>query len=85
METLAIQSSAIIFNRNSPAEELPSVSYTGKVSTSKMNTTRTKRMMHNVLFLANIYLYGTEFTYMKTKFELQYSKYPFLAEYFSIM
>jgi hypothetical protein len=39
-------------NTNSPAVESPSVSYTGKVSNSKKNTTRTKRkMMHDVLFL----------------------------------
>jgi hypothetical protein len=64
-----------IYNTNSPAEELPSALYTEKVSNSKKNTTRTKRrMMHNMLFPANICLCSTELIHVKTKLGLIYSK-----------
>jgi hypothetical protein len=55
-------------NKNLPAEESPSVSYTGKVSNSKKNTTRTKRKkMHNVLFFGIICLNSTECIHIQTK------------------
>jgi hypothetical protein len=48
-------------NTNSPAVESPSVSYTGKVSNSKKNTTRTKtKEMHNLLFLGINCLHSSE-------------------------
>lgn len=59
---------------NSPEEEWPLVSYTVKVSNSKKNTTRTKRMIHNMLFLVIACLNSTECNHTSTKRGLIYSK-----------
>jgi len=59
---------------NSPEEEWPFVSCTVKVSNSKKNTTRTKRMIHNMLFLVMACLNSIECNQTSTKWGLINSK-----------